>query len=133
MKARFVDTFFFLALLVRDDEYHGRAVEIVGRLDTDLVTTAWVLTEVADGLATRGWHSRFLELLELLKGHPRVTIIPPDEPHFDRGLDLYARRLDKRWTLTDCISFAVMTELGITEALTGDHHFEQAGFIVLLK
>jgi predicted nucleic acid-binding protein len=133
MTGWFADTFFFLALLAEDDESHGRAVEIVAELETDLVTTAWVLTEVADGLAARGWRARFVELLDLLRRHPRVTIIPPDEARFDRGLELYARRPDKLWTLTDCISFTVMEELGITDALTGDHHFEQAGFVALLK
>jgi predicted nucleic acid-binding protein len=52
---------------------------------------------------------------------------------FDQGFELYARRLDKDWSLTDCISFVVMREHGLTHALTGDHHFEQAGFRILLK
>jgi hypothetical protein len=50
-----------------------------------------------------------------------------------RGIQLYNSRLDKDWSLTDCISFVVMRERGITEALTGDHHFEQAGFTTLFK
>lgn len=50
-----------------------------------------------------------------------------------RGLGLYAARPDKAWSLTDCISFVVMTDRGLTEALTGDHHFEQAGFRALLR
>jgi predicted nucleic acid-binding protein len=48
-------------------------------------------------------------------------------------VDLYAERPDKGWSLTDCISFVVMRQQGITQALTGDHHFEQAGFTALLK
>jgi len=50
-----------------------------------------------------------------------------------RGVTLYASRPDKQWSLTDCISFEIMRERGVTEALTGDHHFEQAGFMALLK
>ena len=61
-----------------------------------------------------------------------VTIIPPDAALFDRGLALYASRLDKDWSLTDCISFVAMQEQGLEEALTGDQHFAQAGFSVLL-
>jgi hypothetical protein len=49
-----------------------------------------------------------------------------------RGLDLFAGRSDKNWSLTDCISFVVMQDEGLTEALTGDSHFEQAGFKALL-
>ena len=52
---------------------------------------------------------------------------------FDAGVELYVRRPDKAWSLTDCISFVVMREHGMNEALTGDRHFEQAGFIALLK
>jgi hypothetical protein len=51
----------------------------------------------------------------------------------DRGLALYAARPDKEWSLTDCVSFLVMQDHGVTEALTADHHFEQAGFVALLK
>ena len=50
-----------------------------------------------------------------------------------RGVALYAERPDKDWSLTDCISFVVMRKMDITEALTGDRHFEQAGFTALLK
>ena len=49
------------------------------------------------------------------------------------GFDLYESRLDKDWSLTDCVSFAVMTQRGLTEALTADHHFEQAGFRAMFK
>jgi predicted nucleic acid-binding protein len=49
------------------------------------------------------------------------------------GFDLYESRLDKDWSLTDCVSFAVMTQRGLTEALTADHHFEQAGFRAVFK
>ena len=62
-----------------------------------------------------------------------VTIVPPDDALFHRGVEFYAQRPDKDWSLTDCISFVVMEERGIREALTGDHHFEQAGFAALLK
>jgi hypothetical protein len=50
-----------------------------------------------------------------------------------KGVQLYAQRPDKEWSLTDCISFVVMTQEGIFDALTGDRHFEQAGFVALLK
>jgi predicted nucleic acid-binding protein len=61
-----------------------------------------------------------------------VAIVSDLQPWFDAGLKLYAERPDKSWSLTDCISFCVMQARGICEALTGDHHFEQAGFVPLL-
>ena len=61
-----------------------------------------------------------------------VSIIEPDDLLNRRGLALYDERPDQEWSLTDCISFVVMADEGIAEALTGDHHFEQAGFVALL-
>ena len=68
-----------------------------------------------------------------LGASPQVKIVPPDAALFDAGVQLYAGRADKDWPLTDCISFVVMTQERIVEALTGDRHFEQAGFTALLK
>jgi len=59
--------------------------------------------------------------------------VAADGALFQDGVKLFAARPDKEWSLTDCMSFVVMTREGITEALTGDHHFEQAGFIACLK
>jgi hypothetical protein len=63
---------------------------------------------------------------------PYTTIVGFSEPLFQAALDLYARRPDKGWSLTDCTSFVVMQRDGLTDALTGDHHFAQAGFVPLL-
>jgi hypothetical protein len=60
-------------------------------------------------------------------------IVPPTQSLSDQGVELYSERPDKGWSLTDCISFIVMRHHGVTQALTGDHHFEQAGFIALLR
>lgn len=75
----------------------------------------------------------FVDFLTDLRANPQFTIMPPDEELFEKGLELYAHRLDKGWSLTDCISFVVMQRAGVTDALTGDHHFEQAGFRALFK
>jgi predicted nucleic acid-binding protein len=72
-------------------------------------------------------------LLAALRADPACTIVPPTQSLFEQGVDLYARRPDNGWSLTDCISFVVMQQHGVTQALTGDHHFEQAGFEALLK
>jgi predicted nucleic acid-binding protein len=73
-----------------------------------------------------------VQLVEALRADPACTIVPPSVALFDAGVSLYGERSDTDWTLTDCISFVVMHEYGITEALTGDRHFQQAGFTPLL-
>jgi predicted nucleic acid-binding protein len=132
MTTYFADTFYFLALLNRDDAAHRRAAAIAAQLPGPLVTTAWVLTEVADAMAAPANRPAFLNLLAILRSNPAVEIVPADAALFDQGVDLYSRRPDKEWSLTDCISFNVMTQHGLTEALTADHHFEQAGFRAVL-
>ena len=131
MTTTFADTFYNLALLNPGDQAHGRAVAFSRQGRVRVVTTAWVLTEVADALSAPAFRSTFLGLLSALRSDPYTDIVPPDAALFDRGLDLYARRPDKGWSLTDCLSFVVMDDRGLTDALTGDRHFEQAGFAAL--
>jgi uncharacterized protein len=133
MKPCFGDTFFFIALLAERDEGHDRAVEALKNLRRDLYTTAWVLTELGDALAAPSTRGTFVAFLDFLRTQPQIVVVPTTDAGFSHGVELYSRRQDKAWSLTDCISFAVMEEHGITEALTGDHHFEQAGFVALLK
>ena len=127
----FADSFFFFAAANPRDRMHARAVEVMQQRPR-LVTTSWVLLEVADGFAASG-REVFLKTRRQLMVDPHSEVIPPLIDDFDRGIDLYARRPDKQWSLTDCISFIVMRDRGLTDALTGDHHFEQAGFRALLR
>jgi predicted nucleic acid-binding protein len=129
----FADSFYFFALLNRHDEAHAAAVAYNARLRRPLVTTAFVLIEVADGLADTTGRELFTALRKKLSTDRRATIVPPELDLFERGAALYESRLDKAWSLTDCTSFVVMRDRGITDALTADHHFEQAGFSALLK
>jgi predicted nucleic acid-binding protein len=79
-----------------------------------------------------GRYADFLALVDGMRASPRISIVPLDSALLERGLQLMAARLDKDWSLTDCISFVVMQDAGINEALSGDRHFEQAGFRALL-
>lgn len=133
MKRIFADTFYFLALVSRSDEAHVLAAEFAAEAGVRLVTTAWVLTELADGLAETGHRAEFAALLRDLESDPDVDVLLPDESLWRRGISLYDSRPDKGWSLSDCISFIVMRDLNIADALTGDHHFEQAGFVALLR
>ena len=132
MNALFADTHYFLALLHKGDADHSKAAAIAEKITNPIITTEWVLTEVGDALAAVKFRSRFVQLVEALRADLACTIIPASAELFDAGVRLYAERSDKNWTLTDCISFALMHEFAITEALTGDHHFRQAGFRALL-
>ena len=75
----------------------------------------------------------FARLVPHLRSHPNVRIVPASRELLDRGFELFSRCADKDWSLTDCTSFVVMREEGLTDALTTDHHFEQAGFKALLR
>ena len=114
------------------DSAHDHAVGFSKRYPGEFVTTAWVLTELADAFSIPGKRQRVMALFERLRADPKVAIVPASEELFNLGLDLYGSRSDKDWSLTDCISFVVMSRHGLTEALTGDSHFEQAGFRALL-
>jgi predicted nucleic acid-binding protein len=133
VKALFADSFYFLALLRLEDSAHARAIAASQNRTERLITKAWILTEVADALAAPAMREGFPRLLAALLADPACTIVPPTQDLFDAGVELYVRRPDKAWSLTDCNSFVVMLEHGMNEALTGDRHFEQAGFIALLK
>ena len=130
----FADTFYFLALRNPKGLAHAKAMAFA-RLQgpRTLVTTSWVLTEVGDALADPGNRLGFIDLLTLLRSNPQAFVVLYDEALFGKGIQLYQNRPDKAWSLTDCVSFVVMQELGVSEALPGDHHFEQAGFVALLK
>jgi uncharacterized protein len=133
MKDVFADTFYFIALLSPSDAAHNLAKKLTTSRSSKLVTTAWVLTELANSLSQRNTRDGFVRTLKALRSNPTTLITGPEQRLYDAGIELYQARPDKDWSLTDCISFVVMEERGILEALTGDHHFEQAGFRALLK
>jgi uncharacterized protein len=128
----FADTFYFLALLNAKDAAHARAAAFSESYDTALLTTAWVLTELADALANSRHRANFQRVLDQLQADPDSVIVPPSPQLFDEGIRRYTARTDKDWSLTDCISFVVMEQHDVNDALTGDHHFQQAGFRALL-
>ena len=132
MKPVFADAFYFVALLNRADQHHPRAVAAASQLRDNLLTTEWVLMELADALAESTSRRLVLPFIRSLEQDPKVEIIRASRELMQRGLRRYDERPDKQWSLTDCISFVVMEEAEIREALTGDKHFKQAGFTALL-
>jgi hypothetical protein len=129
----FLDTVHLLALINPRDAWHARAVEVSQGTPNRLVTTEAVLVEVADALCQATHRSLAVQAIDDLRADPDVTCVSVDGSLFERGLDLYRTRPDKGWSLTDCISFVVMRERHIHDALTADTHFEQAGFRALLR
>ena len=133
MTTVFADTFYFLALLDTREARHPQAASASRNPQLQFVTTEWVLAEFGDAYGHPQDRPDFVALYRALVLHPRVRIAPADTRLFQRGVDFFEQRSDKEWSLTDCLSFLVMRDEGITQTLTGDHHFEQAGFTALLK
>ena len=128
----FADTHYFIALLNAADDYHAAAMRWSRESRRPMLTTSWVLVEVGDAMTAPPYRSYFVSLVRALQEDARVTILGPEPILFDAGFDLFSRRPDKVWSLTDCISFVAMERAGAREALTADKHFVQAGFRVLL-
>ena len=130
-EAVFIDTSFVLALVNPDDQYHAWSVQAAANLALNAVqrvTTEAVLIEIGNGLSRGRRRMLGLQAIRLLRNDPKLNIAPVDAALIDRAVELFAARMDKEWGLTDCISFVVMRDLGLTRALTTDDHFAQAGF-----
>jgi uncharacterized protein len=131
----FLDTAYVNALINTRDQWHQTALRWERRLATDrtpLVTTEFMLVEIADGLAVVRFRAQAAAALSALRASRLVEIIPASSDLFTAGLRLYQSRPDKDWGLTDRTSFVAMGEHGLSEALTTDEHFRQAGFCELL-
>ena len=133
MRQVFGDTSFYVSFLNPADALHEAAVMWSRQAPLHVVVTEFVIVELGNFLAKGPQRGLLPGLVQYLRNNPHTTVLPLTTPLLDAGLDLYARRPDKTWSLVDCISFVVMKDQGLTEALTADHHFEQAGFTILLK
>ncbi len=132
----FVDTSYVLALVVLQDQHHAAAQAWAGRLTaarTQLVTTHAVLFEIGNALAKVRHRATAVQLLRALEADAATRVVSMSDGLYHRARALYESRGDQEWGLTDCASFVVMSELGLTDALTADRHFEQAGFRALLR
>jgi predicted nucleic acid-binding protein len=91
------------------------------------------LLELANAMSGKVGRNLAAKLFDRIASNPEITVIAADASAFQAGLALYKSMTDKEWSLTDCISFSLMREHDLNEALTADHHFQQAGFVALLK
>ena len=136
MKRLFADTVYWIALTNSFDQYHTKAVEVSSALgNCRLFTTEAVLTEFLNALADKGplVRAAAVEMIEAIMSNSQVTVIPQSRRTFSRSLAFYKARPDKGYSLTDCGSMLLMCERRLSEALTTDRHFEQEGFVTLLR
>lgn len=136
MSELFLDTSYAIALSSTSDRHHEQALTLAREIEIDptirLVTTRAVLLEIGNALARQKFRNIAVQLLRSLENDSTVAIIPLSEALFAAAMQLFQSRADKEWGLTDCVSFVVMQERAITDALTADAHFQQAGFRPLL-
>ena len=126
----FVDTSYWLALLHSKDALHTQARQVPK--PQRLVITAAIQIEVMNAFSAPRFRALAVSFWHMTQ-HPDIVIVQLTTELLEAAANLFEKRADKEWSLTDCISFVVMQDRGITDALTADHHFEQAGFRALLR
>jgi predicted nucleic acid-binding protein len=132
MSPFFLDASFAIAARLRRDQHHGDVARLWARKDrVRLTTTSFVLDEVATYLNARGKHATAAQIGDMLMTSSFVDFVHVDAELFQLGWKYFVRSSDKRFSLTDCISFVLMEQRGLRQALTLDRHFAQAGFEVL--
>jgi predicted nucleic acid-binding protein len=130
----FLDSAFLIALINKGDANRDSALgwmEIVEGAQIPLLTTEFCLIEVVNFVSSRGHRAVARQLVAALRAGALVTILPCSSALLNRGLVLHAARDDKTWSLTDCIGIVVMQDNGLTDVLTYDHDFVQAGMRAL--
>lgn len=134
MKIVFADTGYWEAVLNPNDKLHVRAQEVSASLGkVRLLTTEMVLSELLAALSKIPVRPFAIIGVQAIRTDPNVEVVPQTSLQFSAGFDLYRSMTDKEWSLIDCVSFNVMRERGLTDALAHDRHFEQAGFVALLR
>jgi uncharacterized protein len=128
-----IDTSFIVALINETDENHAKARKLSKDLDgTPSIITDAVILEISNSLS-RKYKANCIQAIEDFFASTEVTVVRLDQTLFDKAFDLYKSHTDKTYGMVDCISFVVMNDHGISDALTNDRHFVQAGFRALMR
>lgn len=136
MKTVFADTGYWIALINTKDSLHQKVRQLTLQISpVKIITSEIVLSELLNSFSKQGSFLKqaTINLINRSYNNSNIEIIPQTTQLFSQALDLYKQRLDQQWSHTDCSSFIIMQEYKITEALAYDKHFEQAGFIALLR
>ena len=129
----FIDTLFVIALINRRDQYHQQALDLAEQFEgSPLLVTDVVLLEIGNALA-RNYKQEAVAIIDQFLAAEEVEVVHLTPRLFAQGFALYKSHQDKAWGLVDCISFTVMREAGMTQVLTFDQHFVQAGFQALMR
>ncbi len=131
----FIDTSGFYSILVSRDRMNGRAREFMAQAIEErrrFVTTDRVLDESATLLRARGFDRLTQSLFEAVEATLAIRVEWTTPERFRETQAFFLHHADKAWSFADCLSFVVMRELGLREALSTDKHFKQAGFTLLL-
>ena len=132
----FADTNYWLAITVPGDDLASAAERAQHAYpNTQIVTCDEVLVEFLTAVSGMGAYLRQkgVNIVRAALANPNITVLPQTRRTFLDGLDLYEHRSDKTYSLTDCISMAIMRERGIANALTADRDFEREGFTTLMR
>jgi predicted nucleic acid-binding protein len=135
MKRVFADTLYWVASITPGDPWHAPTLRAVAALGpAHVATTEEVLVEFLSAYAGRGEYLRqkAMQTVRAILANAQVTVTPQTHQSFMAGLDFYASRADKAYSLVDCISMCTMRQMGLTEVLTNDHHFTQERFTILI-
>jgi predicted nucleic acid-binding protein len=136
VNAVFADTFYWVSLTTPGDAAHGKAAAYdLSESRPDIVTTDEVLAEFLTFFGGQGafLRSKAVAVARSIFADKSVRVLPQSRETFMAGLELYAARPDKGYSLIDCISMQTMRREGLTLALTNDQHFEQEGFRALFR
>jgi predicted nucleic acid-binding protein len=135
MRQVFADTFYWVSLVNPGDGWYSKVFEVSNALgDVQIFTTEEVLTEALTFYAESGSYQRqrIVTFVDNILASAQTVVVPQTHESFQDGFALYRKRLDKGYSLTDCISMQTMRQLKLTEVLTHDKHFTQEGFVILL-
>jgi predicted nucleic acid-binding protein len=134
MRVVFADTGYWEAVLNPKDSLNAKARTISSGLGKSrILTTEMVLDELLAALSPLPERTFAIRGVDAIRSAPNVEVVPQTSIQFREAYDLYKQMSDKAWSLTDCASFRIMKARGISEALAHDRHFEQAGFVALLR
>lgn len=131
----FVDTGYLIALFSPNDAHHTQALALQAQVQRErrqLLTTEAVVFEVGAAFSRVAYRAVGQAVMHTLINDSLIETTPVMPVLRDKALALFAQHQDKDWSLCDCASFAVMRERGVTQSLSADHHFDQAGFTALL-